>query len=524
MSRFGCRTPVLFILGIWVVLTQGLYLYAALQTHPSYVFGGFLLNPLDGNTYLSKMQQGWEGKWLFELTYSVERNRPAFLFVFYLLLGHLSRILGLKLLTVYHLTRLVAALLLFVLLRKHFQWLFEREETVRVALAWVIFGGGMGWLAMAFGGFPPDLWVVEGYVFLSVLTNPHFPLAIALMVWAATLSEVSLNHPLNFWGALLCGIFLANLSPFAFVLILGALSFYLFFAFFWRHTGLRAEKLLLRVVGLGMGGLPFLLYQFWVVRQDAVLAGWNRQNVTPSPDAGSFLLGYFPLAVWALVGAVRVGKKEAKFVLPLVWVLVSLILVYFPSPLQRRFMIGLYIPMVALAMLAYREVAGSHEKRLKGLPLSFWLNLSVGVSMVTNLILLFAAFNALQRRDPSLFLYREETEAFQWLRERLPRDGVVLAAPTSGNLIPAWTGLRVVYGHPFETIHAAERKAQVERFYRGEMSLEERESFLAAHSVDAVVWGVREREIATEEMEEYLERSFPVGYRSGQVTIYLVGR
>jgi hypothetical protein len=52
----------LFLAGIsFLILITGPYLWAYLTTGSDHFFGGFLFNPIDGNSYLAKMYQaGWE--------------------------------------------------------------------------------------------------------------------------------------------------------------------------------------------------------------------------------------------------------------------------------------------------------------------------------------------------------------------------------------------------------------------------------------------------------------------------------
>ena len=59
------------------------YFLAARSAGTDYEFSGFLLNPLDGNSYLSKMFQGWEGNWRFKLPYTADPGEGAYLFLFY---------------------------------------------------------------------------------------------------------------------------------------------------------------------------------------------------------------------------------------------------------------------------------------------------------------------------------------------------------------------------------------------------------------------------------------------------------
>jgi hypothetical protein len=522
MDRIKTNVFDVLLIILFVSLTQFPYLYASLQSEQTLLFSGFLFNPLDGNTYLSKMRQGWDGKWLFELTYSPEKNQPAFLFVFYLFLGHVARLFHLNLVLTYHLARLFTSFAVILALKSFYQWCFDQKRIVKIALIWAIFGAGIGWIALPFGSFAPDFWIAEGYVFLATFANPHFPLAIAIMVWMMTLSREAVEHPLQAWFALLAGLVLANLSPFAWVITSLVFCVYLGVVN-WRNDRDTLQAVLLRFGGFCLGGVPFLIYQFWVVRQDMVLAEWNRQNVTPSPEFWEFLVGYFPLAIWAFWGGMKaIRHREPRALMPLIWFGVSLVLIYFPSSLQRRFMIGLYVPLVALAMHAIEGDTVQHDVALGRTSRGFWLNLSLLISLVTNIVLLFATLQAVQKRDNVIFLYREEVQAFDWLRENLPEDAVILAAPESGSFLPAWTGLRVVYGHPFESIQSENRKQLVERFYQGKFSLSEQKKFLAENSVTAILWGMRERVIANPEVEYILKQTCPIGYRSEQITIYLV--
>jgi hypothetical protein len=66
-----------------------------------------------------------------------------------------------------------------------------------------------------------------------------------------------------------------------------------------------------------------------------------------------------------------------------------------------------------------------------------------------------------------LFIREEEATAFTWLRSHVEPDAVVLASPRVGMFLPGETGARSFYGHPFETINAANKKSQLEAFFAG---------------------------------------------------------
>jgi len=90
------RLPLLTGLALALV-TAVPYVYAyAVQPHGQ-VFMGFFFLGDDANTYLAKMRQGWEGAWAWQNRYTTEVSPPAYLFMFWIVLGHIAAVLHLSL-------------------------------------------------------------------------------------------------------------------------------------------------------------------------------------------------------------------------------------------------------------------------------------------------------------------------------------------------------------------------------------------------------------------------------------------
>src|SRR4030067_1335383 len=102
------------ITGVFFILITLPYLWAEKAAGQDFDFGGMLLNPMDGNSYLAKMYQGWQGNWQFRLPFTADPGEGDYLFLYYLMLGHLARLDGLSLLLTFHLARLVARLLMLL--------------------------------------------------------------------------------------------------------------------------------------------------------------------------------------------------------------------------------------------------------------------------------------------------------------------------------------------------------------------------------------------------------------------------
>ena len=145
-------------------------------------FGGFLINPVDGNSYLAKMQLGYQGDWKFTLPYTEDPGGGAYLFLFYIILGHLARLIGLNLIYVFHGARLLGALWLTLMIYRCLRTTFQTNKFFLGSFTLAIFGSGLGWLAVMAGLFTSDFWVAEAYPFLSMYTNPHFSWGLGLMI------------------------------------------------------------------------------------------------------------------------------------------------------------------------------------------------------------------------------------------------------------------------------------------------------------------------------------------------------
>ena len=84
-----------------------------------------------------------------------------------------------------------------------------------------------------------------------------------------------------------------------------------------------------------------------------------------------------------------------------------------------------------------------------------------------------------------------------------------------GLFIPAYTGRRVLYGHPFETVNAKQMQEVVLNLL-SDLNGEDGDSFL--HNVSYIFYGPREREIGAEKIDP----GYKVVYSSGDVQIFEV--
>ena len=298
--------------------------------------------------------------------------------------------------------------------------------------------------------FTSDFWVAEAFPFLSMYTNPHFSIGLSLMILAlmpdrkhSVISELGL------------GVGLGIIQPFAVVIVLIVKAGILIIdRFEEKETAQRKinSGSFFPTMAFAFGGGGILVYQYWSILSDPVLALWNSQNITASPQIADLLISLSPTLILAAVGVKSAWQKEKGKSL-VIWAAVSLVLVLVPWNLQRRFLTGIYVPLVGLAV--YGLINLGNKVRISFRTYAIVLLVLV---IPTNIIVLVSGIQAAAGHDPKIFQDREIYSGLTWINENTSQDVLVLADNEIGLFIPSITGRRVIYGHPFETIHAEMEK------------------------------------------------------------------
>ena len=479
---------------------------------PGTSFAGFLLNPIDGFSYLAKMRQGLDGSWSFRLPYASEPGAGAFLFPYYLLLGHLARVLSADLLVILHAARTLAAAVMFLAIYRFLEEFVEDRAARRIAYAMCLVGAGWGWLGIPFGFVASDLSIPETTPFLSAYANAHFSYAVAcLLIAGVGVLGGQAGKLLWALASLAAGVVLTLVLPFVLlpavaVLLIGIVAIGLV----ERRAG-EASSVPRRLASLGAflaGSAPWAIYDLWLLWTRPDLAAWNAQNQTPSPEPGAYLLGYAPLLLLAAIAVVANREHRRVVWLLLAWVLVQSALLYSPLALQRRLSLGLFVALAALAALGLASIRRTALRRCLTI-------LALASAIPSNLIVVAAGLSGVARAEPLMVQSADEACALAWLAGNAEPGSLVLAGETAGNRLPAFANVRVVYGHPFETPDAARELEQVEWLFAATTDLAEALPVLEMRGVDLVYFGSEERALGPATWPDRL----PAPCTCGQVTI-----
>ena len=475
---------------LWSVLIVGLtclpYIIAWLVAPADTHYTGLLLNQYDGESYYAKMQQGARGDWLFHLPFTSEPHEGAFVYTFYLALGHLAAFLGLPVPLVYHLARICASLFLLLVAYRFIAQFFDRMRIRQAAFLLLGFSSGLGWLVAPLGLLTADLWVAEGFTFLSIFVNPHFPLTIGLMLLIFLGVLDRRGQPLRvrrFLGSAVLGLVLAVVQPLAVAVVLVVLGVYLVLLSLRERRLPRDE--LAATGAVALGSAPVMLYDLYAFRNNPALSAWSAQNLTLSLPPWDYALGYGLILLLALGGiVVALRRRQLTDLFLIAWTGSVVVLLYLPFALQRRFITGFHVPLTLLAALGLEQIVWP---RIRAQRRALVTGIIIVCTALTNVILPVMAVAGMAQEKTVLVMSRDEVAACNWFAEHTAWTDTVLAPVESSQFIPAWAGNRTVYGHPFETIDAEAKKTETIQFFSPDATSADRRALLDRYGVRYVL-------------------------------------
>ena len=522
------RSEWSFAVLIAVLLTAFLQVPYALGyalARPGTEFTGLLINVEDAS-YLSGIGQGIEGAWQYRLLFTTEDHSPAFIEVFYLVLGHLARGLNLSAVAMWHAARIVADFVLVLVTFGFIAHWIDSPQQRRVALLLAVLSAGLDlWRfpfdpANLFEAIPIDLHIPEAHLFYSALTYPHFAVGISLVLitfWLLLQTMLAREPSPRRWmfalGAALGNILIGIVYPFLIFLmatVIGAFALFLV----WREKRILWREGAMLFIAFAIPAPLFLYYQIELAT-NPVLRAWNEQAVTLSPNPIHYLLAYAPLLPFAVLAWFSVRRidedRKRRMIFLWIWVCAVSLLLYTPVTQQRRFVEGVQVPLAILAAVGLFDVVlprlrqsrvfatisqrpgysgeGLQQLLLVGLILLASLtSLSVWLSSV--------ALLAVEQPYP-LFRPIEEMQAMDWLRNHSAHTESIFSSYWTGSFLPSRSAYPVFVGHRYETIHFDEKRRESEQFFDAATADAWREQLLRENRIAFVFWGRGERDLGS---------------------------
>ena len=480
------RIPLLTGLAIAVV-TAVPYVYAYLAQPHGQVFMGFFYLGDDAETYLAKMRQGFEGSWSWDNRYTTETSPAAYLFMFWIALGPIAALLKLPLILVFHLARVAAAFALMAGAWAFVCHFIADRSARRFAFFFCAVGLGMGYVVQALGqpvifGNATDTldWrMPELTAFYSVLALPHFAwsgvfaaagvvftlkaiqrgsLVLAVLAGAAWLGQASIHPqmPILMGGATAVALVLRPPTP---------------------------RGWLAAIVAFAIPA-PYILYCYFAFIGNPEVQRWtfHSKNALP-PEGFSLFFALAPQLLLALTGLPFVIRRRSREDLFLIaWLVLLAAILYLPNPagdLRRRFLDGLYLPLVVLGAIGMYETILPRLRSARAhalIPFGYVAFAAIGSAFLILAPLAVAT-------EPQYSVSQAEYDGLNWLGAQ--PAGRVLAMPGVGLFVPAYSPDTVYVGHYDETFDYVNKTQQALDLLTGKADIV---AFDSATRIRYVIW------------------------------------
>jgi hypothetical protein len=444
--------PVVLVALLLIAVSTAPYVRATLSPPPGRAFEGFFWFSDDGYNYLSFVEQAERGAFRFRNKLYSAPHDASLVNLEWWGVGVLSRLLGGRPLDAYRVFG-VAATFLLVAGIDHWLRRCGLPPGHRVAaLVLVCTGGGLGGPRFLAGvPSPRCLDLSTGlFPFLEVMSNPHFTIGTALLLWSLAL-YAGAPTPARLAGAAAIATVLGLVRPYDLVLLVGIRGAALLVLGRGRFAG--------RDVAPLAALLPVVAYNAWVFYRVPAFAFYAAIPYE-FPLRRDFAWALGP-AVFLAAIALAAGRRAAAsppalapgalaaLVHMAAWIVfAAAVIVIRPVHFSLQFLVGIGIPALGAAALA-----------LARFPPVVTLAAAVPLAATAG-----TALAMVLQASPAWFVPAERMGIARALRADC-RDGDLLVAPADIGLYAAGlTACRAYASHVVEPGHAS-RVADLRAFY-----------------------------------------------------------
>ena len=215
---------------------------------------------------------------------------------------------------------------------------------------------------------------VESFTFTAASESPHFAFALIsiILIIGFSYKFFFLNNSITTMiGNGLILLMLGFIHPFD-VLPIGVVT--IFFAIIAISYGkISITRASVGLTLMSIIGLPGSAYVLWTTINDPILNEFSKINIVKSPNFLLFALSYGPLLILATYGIARsLSINGIDKICLSGWIIIIVILIYLPSKIQERFVLGLHLPVSILSSIGITSLItnlGYNPLKGKGLML-----------------------------------------------------------------------------------------------------------------------------------------------------------
>jgi hypothetical protein len=490
------------------------YVWGYLTEPEDYTFTWIIKDRTAWESISDFMNQAQRGEYLFTTHHTSERIPNVFFNPVFLSAGLFSKLLGVSNITGYTILLLLSTFVFMVALYRFLSIYFESEYHKKVAFLIVIFSSGLGyivWIALKLFGspfffsedipmsariFPMDMVASDTNVFLTLHSfNLHHTTALCFILGIFYYFIKSFGEKRYMGHATILTFVLGTFHPY------DVITIYLAFGFF---VLLNREKTApyLRFVLLSS---PPILYTFYVFMISSFSMVKSATWTFFSPNIYSYIIGYGIPFFLAMYYVFKKKEHDKRTQLLILWIAAGLALAYAPYDMQRRFIMGLSMPISILATIA---IVNYFPKWSSGK----YLFLLILLLMPSNVLWIAKeTYKVDQHQDLFgeyyYYVHDDDLEAVQWLGKNTEVNDITLTNAVIGGFAVSKISHRVYLGEMSWTAYFSAKNETYYSFWRGEI---DRFEFLKGADISYIYYGSKEREIGSFSPETlpYLEKVF----------------
>lgn len=487
------------------------------------LFRGIYFDEADYSVHISMMQAGRMGDWAYQMRFTSEKHQPAFLRMFYIILGHISKWINLDVESTFHVARWIFGFIALYSIYQLCKKIFPNQNHARIAFLLSVLGAGSGWLQLIFGAplnpiSPIDFWLIDAYVFFSISLFPSFSFTLALMTSALNLYLDYLNT--GKWQTVvfisLVAIASQITNPIAFAVIdaafVGATL-----TLWWKNRKIELRHFY-ALSTIALTQIPLLTYNFLILQRDPVWSQFTLQNETLSPPPIFYIWGFAPFWVFAIYGIIITFRERNPGMGAMVtWAISGFALAYLPVLIQRRFVLGITIPLGILAIYGLGHIIKQISVKFPGILKREGLVYFAYILLasISSIYLSLGLSLYMQTRPANKFYPRDLENALVWLDENAAPNDFVLADVETSQLVAQRTRLKAYVGHEMETLYFNNKKSIMTGYYEGIASSD----WLKQTPIRWVIYGPYEKEVSNLFIAGF---KLKIAYKNDLVTIYKV--
>lgn len=461
----------LFILSIICILNFSFFITLGFWEEGERV-GLIVTSDVDYSTYLVKAKIGYDGNWQYVNKYTTEEHQGSYIFILYILIGHIAKITGLSIVFLINFLRIIFSIIVLAYLLQFFKKYSSMNPYLCVFLAVFISGffdfGPQFHLFTGFSGYLHYVFELLLILFfidksLEYLNNKS---KVALILCCLSLMVLTVIHP-----------FIVTI-PESIILVYG----------FWNKK-FKDTFIFLLINTLFIS--PVMSYFFYIFTYNEMLTGWRSQAL-PNKSQLQYLFVFEIGSVIAYLGLIliffrkiKVDNKEQIFI---IWIIVaSLWALTKVITANHQFLFFICVPISVLSLMAitfFVERLKYAKKLLMVILILFMIFPSYMFFFVHSKNQITNALN--KQNLPHIYLSKEDNIILQKLP--INEDTILLTENLKlASLIPFYTDGISYIGHFHETLNYEEKKEQLNKITSNEMSEDNLVNFLKQNNIRYLV-------------------------------------